>query len=35
MHFFSFDVGFTSIVVRSTGQSGTKTKHTVPTEPGQ
>ena len=31
MHYFSFDVGFTNIVVRSTGQSGVETKYRVPT----
>ena len=35
MHYFSWDVGFTNIVVRSTGQSGVETKYRVPTVRGQ
>ena len=31
MHYFYFNVGFTTIVVQSTGQSGVKTKYEVPT----
>ena len=33
--FFSSDVGFTNIVVRSMGQSGADTKYRVPTVQGQ
>ena len=35
MHCFCSDVGFTNIVVWSTGQSGAETKYTMPTVPGQ
>ena len=35
MYYFSFDVGFTTIVVLSMGQSGAETKYAVMTVRGQ
>ena len=35
LHYFASNVGFTNIVVRSTGQFGVETKYRVPTVQGQ